>query len=95
MKHPVIIATKGRAGKSSTIERLIAEGGTRPILVVEPQDREAYYQAYAGEVELLVMDEDDQGITYARPPRTVTPATCTKPAPQCWSSGRANLRAGT
>ena len=65
MNYPVLIATKGRAGQSQTIARLIQEG-VKPWLFVEPQDRESYYNAYVGQVELFTLAENNKGITYVR-----------------------------
>lgn len=64
MNYPAFIATKGRAGKAPTIERLLAEG-VKPIVVVEPNDRQTYYNAYP-DAEIAVLPENDKGITYAR-----------------------------
>lgn len=61
---PILIATKGRAGKSSTIAALLADG-LAPLLFVEPQDTAAYTLAYPG-TPLVTLEHDDQGIGYVR-----------------------------
>lgn len=61
---PILIATKGRAGKSATVAALLSDG--LPFsLFVEPQDAAAYQEAYPG-VSLLILEQDSQGIGYAR-----------------------------
>lgn len=73
-QYPICIASKGRAGKSKTIAKLLEEGAT-VNLYVEPQDAEAYGRAYGGHPDMVpppgkvvihVLPENDQGITYVR-----------------------------
>lgn len=61
---PILIATKGRAGKSATIASLLADGLT-PVLFVEPQDVGAYQEAYTG-VPLVLLEQNDGGLPYVR-----------------------------
>lgn len=58
------ICTKGRAGKSKTIENLLLEK-VMFFIVCEPQDQERYGSAYGVNL-LLVMPENNKGIAYAR-----------------------------
>lgn len=60
----ILIATKGRAGKSATIAALLADG-LMPVLFVEPQEAADYQGAYAG-VPLVLLAQDNQGIGYVR-----------------------------
>lgn len=62
--HTVIIASKGRAGTSQSISRVLEEE-LNHILVVEPQDGKAYAEAYPDAVIVLLL-ENDKGISYAR-----------------------------
>lgn len=63
---PICIASKGRAGKSKTIERLIEEGVAFKVFV-EPQEAEAYRAAYpADRCEIYILPENNRGIGYVR-----------------------------
>lgn len=62
---PILIPSKGRAGKSATIKNLVEEG-IRPIVVVEPQEVEIYEAAYRGTVEIMMLGKDNGGIGFAR-----------------------------
>lgn len=59
---PIMIASKGRAGNSSTLELL---DGHPVILFVEPQDEEAYLKAYP-KAQVLILSQNDKGISFAR-----------------------------
>lgn len=61
---PVLIATKGRAGRSATITALLTDGLV-PTLFIEPQDSAAYQDAYPG-VPLVLLEQNNQGIGFAR-----------------------------
>jgi len=64
VKYPGLIATKGRAGQSSTIENALKEN--LPIrLIVEPQDALDYCREYPT-AEIYELPENNKGITYAR-----------------------------
>jgi len=59
---PVYVNSKGRpTGKAFA---LMAAAGIRPVVFVEPQDEVAYRKA--GHRKLVVLDEDDRGLTVAR-----------------------------
>lgn len=62
--YPVLIATKGRAGSSNTIESLL-EGGASPILFVEPQDWDSYNDAYPLSGRVLIK-KNNMGLRHAR-----------------------------
>ncbi len=65
--NPICIASKGRAGQSKTIERLLEE--KIPFhLVVEPQEFSSYFDAYTGRGEHSIhrLEKNDAGISYAR-----------------------------
>ena len=59
-KMKIIIPTKGRAGAVTTLKLFPTAS-----LLVEPQEQNKYRIAYPG-VEILLLDENDQGIGYAR-----------------------------
>jgi hypothetical protein len=64
-RYPVYIPSKGRANKAKTAG-LLEESGVPFLLVVEPQDYEAYSEVY-GPVRVISMDRDDPGsVVYAR-----------------------------
>ena len=61
-KTPILIPSKGRAGKTKT-DKLMRAAGLSYCFVVEPQEREAY--AATGSF-IMVLPENNQGITYSR-----------------------------
>lgn len=64
MKVPIMILSKGRAGKAKCIETLLAER-EKICVVVEPQDQEAYRAQYPA-ADILSLADNNKGITYAR-----------------------------
>ncbi len=69
MTKPICIASKGRAGSSKTLDRLIEEGLTFHLFV-EPQDFDEYLKVYGrrneGVMQLHKIGRDDAGISYVR-----------------------------
>lgn len=63
MKVSIYIISKGRANRQKTREQLIALNIPHTT-VVEPQDYQAYANALPG--KYLVLDKNDQGVSYAR-----------------------------
>lgn len=63
--RPIFIATKGRADTCTTAQKLLAEG-TLFTLVVEPQDAAAYAKVFGVGVNMVVLLENNKGVSYAR-----------------------------
>lgn len=64
LMFPIYIPSRGRADTATT-PRLLQESGVPFILVVEPQDQTQYRQHFP-DSEIFVMQENNQGISYAR-----------------------------
>jgi hypothetical protein len=64
---PVIIPSKGRAGKMLVMKKVVPElkGATRIYVAVEPAEAEEYQRAYP-ELELLILPDNNQGIGFSR-----------------------------
>ena len=62
--YPIYIPSKNRAD-SGTTAKLFQKAGVPFYVLVEPQDADKYRKYYKEE-ELVVMDENDKGIDYAR-----------------------------
>lgn len=67
MISPILIATKGRAGMSATIEKII-EDNLAAVLFVEPQDEAAYVKAYGKKKNIMYcrLAKDSGGIAFVR-----------------------------
>lgn len=59
---PIIIPSKGRAGKTKT-DKLLENLGLTYFFVVEPQEQKDYGSTGSN---IMVLPENDQGLTYAR-----------------------------
>lgn len=62
--YPVFVPSRHRA-ETATTPDLLAASGVPHRIVVEPHDADGYVARFGAE-RVLVMDEDDQGIHYAR-----------------------------
>jgi hypothetical protein len=66
MLPPIYVPSKGRAGKSKTIENLIKEG-IPFFVVVEPQEASSYQRAYPNqEINWLILSQSNKGIGFVR-----------------------------
>ena len=65
MNAPIFIPSKGRAGKAKCIETLLAEENENLVILVEPQDVEAYEAAYP-KANIEVLPDNDRGIAFVR-----------------------------
>jgi len=63
-RYPIYIPSKGRAGRSETA-RLFDSEGVPYLVVVEPQEVDAYAQRI-DKSKLVVLPENDQGLVYSR-----------------------------
>lgn len=63
-KHPICVASKGRANDSKTLTALF-ENGSVVHLFVEPQDADKYQGCYPN-ADLHVLPENDKGISFVR-----------------------------
>jgi hypothetical protein len=63
---PVYVPSKGRAGRSSTLSALAAEGTTRRVTVVVPSTEEASYQKEYSALGWQVMTQRARGVQAAR-----------------------------
>tara|TARA_R100001594_G_scaffold150671_1_gene213372 strand:+ start:1231 stop:2001 length:771 start_codon:yes stop_codon:yes gene_type:complete len=64
LKYKVYIPSKGRANTCNT-PSLLSKNNIDFFLVVEPQDKEKYLSRFENKL-VLVMEENDKGIAYAR-----------------------------
>lgn len=81
MLFPIFIATRGRAGKSSTITHLLADE-IRPVLFVEPQEAQRYRDAYPTALQ-VILAANDQGLPFVRQAKLAT-ARQSPLAPWVW-----------
>ena len=61
--YPIVVCSKGRP--KGTTFNLLRTAGLPYMVIVEPQDKDAYLETHK-EAELLVMEHDNLGLSYAR-----------------------------